>query len=224
MIFVIDFDGTVSTQDTVDQLLAQHADPAWQELEDAWLQDRISAVECMQGQIRLVRADARTLAAFYRSMRIDPNFRAFSEHVRSFAALAIVSDGLDQAIHACLGRHGISELPVYANHLERILPDRLELHFPLRQSSCQAGNGVCKCAVAQDLAAQHGGPTVPIVLVGDGKSDACLAARADIVFAKGSLIEHCRAQQIAHTPFETFADVLRVVRGWPQARPLPVAA
>jgi 2-hydroxy-3-keto-5-methylthiopentenyl-1-phosphate phosphatase len=125
--------------------------------------------------------------------------------------MAVVSDGLDFAIHTALRHAGVENLPVYANQLHFVSPDRLELTFPHRNADCAGGNGVCKCAIARQLAARHGGP---IVLVGDGKSDACLAGIADVVFAKGSLIRHCDDRGIPHTPIRHFGDVLAVVREW----------
>jgi 2-hydroxy-3-keto-5-methylthiopentenyl-1-phosphate phosphatase len=86
------------------------------------------------------------------------------------------------------------------------------MSWPHKNPSCNAGNGVCKCKVAQDLS----GGEKPVVLIGDGKSDACLAKSADIVFAKGSLIKYCEANNIAHFKFQTFADVLTKVKTWPQ--------
>ena len=211
MIFVVDFDGTLAIEDTVDKLLEYHADPAWRELEAEWLDGRISALECMQGQVRLVRADHAALATFFEGIRLDPHFKAFRDYVSDFAEIAIVSDGIDHTIHTTLQRDGLASLPVFANELHFVGPDRFELTFPYREADCPGGNGVCKCAIARRLSGRHGGP---IVLIGDGKSDACLAAEADVVFAKGSLIRHCEAQGITHIPFNDFADVLQNVQSW----------
>ena len=57
MVFLIDFDGTLAVGDTVDRLLAEHADPAWEALEADWMANRISALQCMKSQIELVRAE-----------------------------------------------------------------------------------------------------------------------------------------------------------------------
>lgn len=209
MIFVIDFDGTLALDDTVDELLEAHAEPAWRTLEADWLADRISAQECMRQQIGLVRASRPALDGYFHGIRIDAGFAAFREHVADFAQVAIVSDGLDYAIHCALQRAGHDGVEVYANRLDFLGDDRLELSFPYRNEECSGGNGVCKCAVARRLAQRHGGP---VVLVGDGKSDACLAAEADVVFAKDSLARHCENQGIAYIPFTDFADVLNALR------------
>lgn len=212
MIFAIDFDGTLSMQDTVDGLLEQFADPRWESIEADWLEGRIDAQTCMKSQLQLVCADQLTLEKYFRQIALDPSFHEFWRHVRQFAHVAVVSDGLDHAVQTALRHNGLGALPVFSNRLRFVGENRIDLEFPLRSASCAGGNGVCKCAVARGLQATHGGP---IVLVGDGKSDACLAAEADVVFAKGSLVRHCEAKGIPFSPFETFADVLQIVQTWP---------
>lgn len=211
MLFVVDFDGTLSLRDSVDQLLEAHADPAWEAVEARWLAGEITAIECMSEQIGMVRAERPVLDAFFSSLALDHEFLPFYQCVSRFAEVAIVSDGLDYAIQRACAAAGFPRLPVVANQLS-FVPGGVRIDFPHRSEQCDAGNGVCKCAVARRLAAPVGGP---VVLVGDGKSDACLAKHADIVFAKGSLIDYCQRHEIVHTPFATFADVLAVVRDWP---------
>jgi len=216
LLFIIDFDGTLSVRDTVDALLGKFATPEWETIEQKWLAGEISAVECMQQQIRLVKTDHVALESFFRGIQLDASFLPFHEHVSQFAKIAIVSDGLDHAINVAMRHAAFPELPVYANHLH-FVPDGIDISFPLLNAACIAGNGVCKCAVARNLAQDAGGP---VVLIGDGKSDACLAKHADVVFAKASLIRYCEEQNIAYHPFESFADVLAKVKKWPmEGRP-----
>lgn len=211
MLFVIDFDGTLSVKDTVDAMLTKFADPSWEDIEQEWLDGHITAVQCMQKQVRMVKADNVALENFFRNIKLDTTFIPFHRHVTQFAKLAIVSDGLDHAIKVATRHAGFPEMPIYANKLH-FEPTGVDISFPLKNPSCTAGNGVCKCAVARDLSSQAGGP---VVLVGDGKSDACLAGSADVVFAKGSLVKYCEKNNIPHIKFDTFADVLAEVKKWP---------
>ncbi len=215
MVFVIDFDGTLALEDTVDALLTKYAPPAWQAVEAEWLAGRITAVECMQQQIRMVDADRVALEHFFRTTVLDQSFLPFYRHVSALAEVAIVSDGLDHVISVAMRNAGFPKIPVVANQLI-FKPRGIDIAFPHRIPECIAGNGVCKCAVARKLSGEFEGP---VVLVGDGNSDACLAGRADVVFAKSRLLAHCKQQGIAHTPFETFADVLAVVKTWPVPEP-----
>jgi len=214
MLFVIDFDGTLSVRDTVDAMLERFADPAWETVEREWLDGHITAVQCMQKQLRMVDTDHVTLESFFRGIQLDASFLPFYKHVSQFSKVAIVSDGLDHAIHVAMKNAQLPELPVYANKLH-FVPDGIDISWPHQNASCKGGNGVCKCAVARKLS----GNDKRVVLVGDGKSDACLAKEADVVFAKGSLIKHCEHNNIPHFKFQTFADVLARVRTWPQEAP-----
>lgn len=219
MLFVIDFDGTLSVRDTVDAMLERFAGPEWETVEQEWLDGHITAVQCMQKQLRMVEADHVTLENFFRGIQLDASFLPFYRHVSQFSEVAIVSDGLDHAIKVAMKNAALPELPVFANKLH-FVPDGIDISWPHRNASCGAGNGVCKCAVARDLAQDAGGP---VVLIGDGKSDACLARSADVVFAKGSLVRHCEQERIAYHRFQTFADVLAKVRKWPHEAPQHVA-
>jgi 2-hydroxy-3-keto-5-methylthiopentenyl-1-phosphate phosphatase len=49
------------------------------------------------------------------------------------------------------------------------------------------------------------------VYVGDGLSDRCPSENADLVFAKGDLLAHCREKHIDCIEFRNFRDVEREV-------------
>ena len=68
MYFIVDFDGTLSVLDTVDSMLERFADPEWKAVEEEWLDGKITAVECMQKQLRMVRADRVSLEKFFRAI------------------------------------------------------------------------------------------------------------------------------------------------------------
>lgn len=208
MLFVIDFDGTVAPDDTVDALLEHFADPDWRLVEQQWVRGEINSQQCMAAQLGMVRTDRKVVEEFLQSTKIDPAFPEFVRFVREFAEIAVVSDGLDYTIFHAL-RSLAPPAPIYANRLE-FLTRGLGISFPYAEASCKVQSGVCKCAVAKRVSGGEGA----IVLVGDGRSDLCIAREADYVFAKASLRRYCEAEEIVHTPFETFDDVLSIVRTW----------
>jgi 2,3-diketo-5-methylthio-1-phosphopentane phosphatase len=210
MLFIIDFDGTVAPTDTVDDLLERFADPDWRRIEQQWVDGDINSRQCMAEQIALVSGDEQTLRRFLSSVAIDPAFPEFVHYASTFADLAIVSDGLDFPIQQALRRLGLPDVPVFANHVE-LRQSGLGLTFPYYEESCTVGSGVCKCSVARTVDA---GRELTTVLIGDGRSDQCIANQARYVFAKGSLITYCREKNISHIPFESFADVLATIKGW----------
>ena len=210
MLFIIDFDGTVAPTDTVDALLERFADPEWRRIEDQWVKGQINSQECMAAQLALVSSDRAVLEDFLNSVAIDPAFLAFVRYASTFADLAIVSDGLDYPIRHALRKFDIPPIPIYANRLG-FRPRGLDISFPYTDSACAVKSGVCKCAVSRAVDAGRGLTTV---LVGDGRSDQCIAREASYVFAKGSLLGFCREENISHIAFDSFADVTAVVRGW----------
>jgi 2-hydroxy-3-keto-5-methylthiopentenyl-1-phosphate phosphatase len=213
MLFIVDFDGTIAPTDTVDALLERFADPAWRRVEQQWIAGRIGSRECMKAQIALVRADRAILEGFLQSVDLDPFFPDFVRHVSMFAHVAVVSDGLDYPIRHAMQRLSMPPIPVYANRLEFRERD-LDISFPHADPRCADRCGVCKCGVARALGAGRNQPTV---LIGDGRSDRCLARSAHHVFAKGSLRRFCEDEGVAHTPFDSFDDVLAVIRKWDTA-------
>ncbi len=220
MLFVIDFDGTLSVGDTVDAMLERFADDRWKDLEEEWLKGNITAIECMKQQLDLVEVDQVTLENFFRGIQLDASFIPFHKYISQFAKVAIVSDGLDHAIDVATRNAAIPVMPIYANKLT-FKPNGVSISYPYRNSSCKAGNGVCKCQIADQLSSDVGGP---VVLVGDGKSDYCLAKHADIVFAKGKLITYCEQENIPFRRFQTFAEVLDVVKKCNFSKTLPTRA
>ncbi len=46
-----------------------------------------------------------------------------------------------------------------------------------------------------------------VVYIGDGRSDFCVSARADLLFAKGELADYAMARGQAFQEFTTFHDI-----------------
>jgi 2-hydroxy-3-keto-5-methylthiopentenyl-1-phosphate phosphatase len=213
MLFIVDFDGTVAPTDTVDALLERFADPAWHRVEEQWVAGQLNSRECMKAQLSLVTAERETVKTFLQSVAIDPFFAGFVRYASTFAEVAVVSDGLDYPIQHALQKLNIPPIPVYANRLE-FRAHGLDITFPHTDATCMPRSGVCKCAVARSLNVDRGLSTV---LIGDGRSDRCLAQSADYVFAKGALRGYCEDKGITYTPFDSFNDILAVIKKWDTA-------
>ena len=208
----VDFDGTISPVDTTDMLLERFAAPAWREIEEEWKAGRIGSRECMVRQIDLVRATPADMDAFVGAVEIDDGFGGFVNLVRRLGhALVVVSDGLDRTIRTVLDRNGI-DVPYFANHLQWRGTDRWRLKFPHAKSDCASLSGNCKCSFAE------GRPRQLNILVGDGRSDFCLAGRADLVLAKDSLLKHCRTVDLPHMPFDNLYEATGLLAGWLRER------
>ncbi len=203
-----DFDGTISVEDTTDTLLDRFGKPGWEVLETDWREGRIGSHDCMAGQVALLDMSRAELDAHLAEREIDAAFPQFVAAARAQnLPIEILSDGLDYAIHSILSHYDLDWLPVTANRLEAVGEREWRLAFPNASRSCSVASGTCKCA----RAALAQGSRKQVLMIGDGASDFCVAEAADFVFAKGKLIDHCRAKNIPHAPIDGFADALSLL-------------
>jgi 2,3-diketo-5-methylthio-1-phosphopentane phosphatase len=206
---VCDFDGTITPSDVIDNILQRFADPSWETIEEQWLSGEIGSRECLSRQLALVKAKPAQLLGYFDSVKIDPHFPAFVELVlERGASLAVVSDGLEQAIARILARNGSPLLPIIANQLRQVDQDSWRIVFPHASDACRAASGNCKCKSTPNAKR--------ILVIGDGRSDMCVADTADFVFAKGSLADHCERNGIPHARFNSFAELPALLAALPQ--------
>ena len=204
----VDFDGTIMQCDTTDFLLERFAMPAWHAVEEEWAAGRIGSRECMARQVAMLRAAPEEFDAAVSGLPIDPGFATFLDECDAHGlGVTIVSDGLDRVIASTLLRHGL-DVGYFANHLVYDGADRWHLEFPNARPACAAGSGHCKCARTEAHADDL------VIVIGDGRSDFCIAGRADLVLAKSKLIEECRAAGLPHVPFRSFDEATKLLRGW----------
>jgi 2-hydroxy-3-keto-5-methylthiopentenyl-1-phosphate phosphatase len=199
-----DFDGTVSLQDATDTVLWRLADPAWQAVEALWRDGAIGSGECMRRQIALIRATPEQLDLVLDEVEIDPFFPAFADFCAAYGIpLTIISDGVDYFIERILSKRGLGHLPVVANRLvTRTRSGQLsyELLSGYGDRTCTSAAGVCKCRWLAAFGEQR-------IYVGDGRSDFCVSDKPELVFAKGPLAQHCRANDIRFIEYGDFSDV-----------------
>lgn len=202
-----DFDGTITKADTTDHVLSRLATPNWEQLEADWCAGRIDAALCMRSQIALLQGDDASLDAVLDEIELTEGFGDLVAWCALNAVpLTIVSDGVDYFIRRILERHGIADLPVVANRLTGRVGARRLLQ-PHRRDGCAAGAGVCKCEASRRRINGRP-PRATLVYIGDGRSDFCVSARADLLFAKGALADYAARREQPHHVFSTFHDVL----------------
>jgi 2-hydroxy-3-keto-5-methylthiopentenyl-1-phosphate phosphatase len=212
----IDFDGTIVPRDATDFLLERFASPAWRDVEEEWRAGHIGSRECMTRQVALLRVTPRRLEQAIAELAIDRGFASFVRRCRRRGiGMTVVSDGFDVVIDQVLRTAGLL-LPFFANRLVAVGGDRWRVTFPSARSDCRALAGNCKCAFTEPHA------TSLKVVVGDGRSDHCVAQCADLAFAKAELLALCRGSSIPHFAFADFYEVGEKLAAWlGQEHPLP---
>jgi 2-hydroxy-3-keto-5-methylthiopentenyl-1-phosphate phosphatase len=201
--FFCDFDGTITKDDVIDKILEEFADPLWRDIEQSWVKGEIGSRDCLAMQTRLIKAKERDLLGFVEGVEIDETFIDFARYCNSKTIeIAILSDGIDLFIKSILNRFGLKDIKVFANGLAHT-NGYFEMTFPYFRKDCSSGSGVCKCMIMEGLSSPEG----INILVGDGRSDFCVAAKANLTFAKSTLLQFCRDEKISYIEHREFKDI-----------------
>jgi 2,3-diketo-5-methylthio-1-phosphopentane phosphatase len=201
-----DFDGTITAQDTwmdVGNYFINDKEK-WAEVIRKFENLEIGARECFLTECALIQDfDFDQFNKIVDNQVIDDHFRDFILFCRkNDIPLTILSEGLDYYISRILKNNSI-DLPYYANKFV-LSQDRKSFHleFPYSDSEC-IKCGCCKRNLILNMTADD----EISVLIGDGFSDVCAAAYADIVFAKKSLASYCWKNNITYFEFRDFSDI-----------------
>lgn len=196
----IDFDGTITDADITDAVIQRFARPGWEEAERLWEDGVIGSRECLETQFSLIDASLDNILKYVDTYSIDKDFKGFLAFLRDAGIqFGIISDGFQVIIERMLSRAGISSVPVYANRLVEE-GGELKTSFPYHNKSCVSG--VCKCEVTRILSSD-----APVIHIGDGRSDFCIAEEAHLVYSKSKLTAFCRGKAIEHFEFTNFRDI-----------------
>jgi len=204
----IDFDGTITTKDVLDELIGHYAaDDSWRKAEELWQRGEIGSRECLERQFAVVKIGNDDLESFLDRIKPDPGAVAlFALLHRASVPHAVLSDGVDLFIQWVLGRNGIQPAAVRSNTIERA-GDRMSLRCPWSDKDCQSASAHCKCASMAALSQKNR----KSIYIGDGRSDLCPSRKVDFVFAKGRLAESLASEGISFIRFKTLADVTRIL-------------
>ena len=205
---VSDFDGTITLRDVGHHFFEKYIPDrnAHEELLEKWKIGLISSRDCLEKEIAWVRAGLSDLDDFIENERLDSFFKDFVDFCnRRKFELMILSDGLDYYIDSILMKNGYGFIDYKSNHLvtdgDRITGVEFPWYIPELCDMCAN----CKKAHVDRLR-DEGYFTV---YIGNGYSDRCPSEHADMVFAKGDLLDHCEREKIDYIKFRNFRDVER---------------
>lgn len=202
LIIVSDFDGTITSEDTLYKFFKMYAKTSWLEVEKMWSEGKIGSMECLIRQFELVEGLNKELIENYIStIELDSYFKKFIQ--KNKYDFIIVSDGIDYFIKEILRKNNIENISIVSNHAEFIEKD-FSISFPNKNPLCKNKSGTCKCSIVNNLRKKY----KKIIYIGDGRSDFCVSDKADILYAKGNLLKYCKKNNINHIEFNNFKDII----------------
>jgi len=207
-IVFFDFDNTIATCDVFDNMLLLFSqDDRWVELEKRWTSGRIGSKTCLEGQLRGMDLDKKSLDAYLPKIKLDPYFKQLykflqAKKVKTF----ILSDNFDYIINRILSINGIKNLKVYANKLS-FPRGKVATEYPYKNKDCQ----ICAHCKTKNLLAKAPKDYI-IIYVGDGSTDICPAKYANVVFAKDNLLKHFKDNKLDYMAFHNLKDVFTYLK------------
>jgi 2-hydroxy-3-keto-5-methylthiopentenyl-1-phosphate phosphatase len=196
---VVDWDGTITVQDSLVQVIHEFGDPALL----AELEPRVGVDLTLHEEIALefasVRAPLEEVVAWVRDhVHVRAGFRELAEAHQP----TILSSGFCELIEPVLEREGVSGLEVFANRLDPH-PDGWRVIWRDEAQCAECGEPCKRGAVAGD----------DVVYVGDGYSDRCAALSAARVFARDGLAAYLDRRGVGYERFEDLRDVAGALAG-----------
>jgi len=197
-----DFDGTITKKDSVNGFFEMYAPKEWTHSEKLWIEGKISSRENALTQVGLLKnISQKQLDDYINSIEIDEYFLDFVDYTKSKnIKLTILSDGFDMFIQNVFRRYNL-DIPYYANKLT-YKNGEFSIEFPYYNENCDKKAGMCKCQKVKENS---------FCYIGDGTSDLCIASKADVLFASKNLHKYCEENNIKHTYFTSFRNIIEML-------------
>jgi 2-hydroxy-3-keto-5-methylthiopentenyl-1-phosphate phosphatase len=202
---LVDFDGTITKEDTCYAMVKAFAKDGWQDIEKDWEEGKITTEECALETFKLMDMDEKKLKTLLDNIEIDSYFKDFIDFCNDRGyKIIIVSDGYDFNIKTILKKYDIN-IDYYSNKLD-FCDGKIVASFNTSPDCDKCGS--CKLEVLKKYKRESS----EIIFIGDGYSDICVSRYADKLFAKDVLKKYCEENNISYIPFENFRDIIDYLR------------
>lgn len=205
---VVDFDGTITEQDVLDEIARTYGDDeVYREVDEALDRNGITLHEVLRREFEPVRAPLGEVVEWvHANASIRPGFRELVDLARERGwRLVVVSSGFRQLIEPVLERAGIEGVELVSNEVDPD-PEGWRITF-FDESRCEICGEACKRTTVRSVV--EGGE---VVYVGDGYSDRCAAEDADLVFARRGLAAYLTERGVPFEPFDDFFQIAERLR------------
>jgi 2-hydroxy-3-keto-5-methylthiopentenyl-1-phosphate phosphatase len=202
---VVDFDGTITEQDLLDEIALTFGDEeVYREVDEGLDENRLTLHEVLRREFEPVRAPLPEVQRWVlENVRVIPGFHEVVELARERGwRFVVVSSGFRELIEPVLEREGLADIELLSNSVE---PDPSGWQVRFRTDEvCETCGEPCKRSTAAALA-----DGTQLVYVGDGYSDRCAAELADLVFARRGLAGYLAERGVPFEPFDDFHSIAR---------------
>ncbi len=200
-----DFDGTVTLNDTFENVLEKFGQGDWRAVDDQYVKGEITLEECLRRQGAMVKASSSDiLDELDKVTKFRPGFDNLTEYCRTNRyPLVLVSAGLDFVIKHFLVREKLTgKLELFAA-VARCTPTGIKFEFPKLKNNRSIN-------FKDDTVRYYKTRADTVAYVGDGRWDLHALRNADVRFAikNSKLAELCKEQEIQATTVADFKEIV----------------
>lgn len=206
-VFVSDFDGTLTKKDFYQMMIDDYLGDAGQTLYKEWRQGLHLDKDFLGKIYSTINREEDEILKDILRIEWDESAHEFIQKVRKCGGeFIILSAGTSYYIERLLKEKGLSDVKVYSN--PGIYKDK-GIHLQIDKNSLYYSEryGIDKAKVVEDLKKQY----THVYYAGDSAPDILPCKIADMAFAKGSLQEMLRAENIDFIPIKSFKDVATIL-------------
>jgi len=210
---VCDFDDTAADCNAAQRLIAEFAGPDAAAINQEYRDGALTFRDYQEKIMSTITAPVDQLRSWASdNVNLRCGFLEAVETTREQGGLfMIASAGIDFYIEPVLSTNGLADVPILSVTGGSTAPDGTTMSFrydyPSNREFCRDW-AVCKCEPIEKAHAAG----QKVIFIGDGlRSDCCAAEKADTVFARSRLLEHCRNNGIEAIEFEDFHSIAEYI-------------
>jgi HAD superfamily phosphoserine phosphatase-like hydrolase len=200
-----DFDGTVTLNDTFENVLEKFAQGDWRAVDDQYVKGEITLEECLRRQGGMVTASKpQILDELDRVTKFRPGFDNLAEYCKTNCyPLVLVSAGLDFVIKHLLERENLRDKVELSAAVAKCTPTGIKFDF-LKLRDKRSMN------FKDDMVRYYKTKADTVAYIGDGRWDLHALRSADLRFAirNSKLDELCKEQDIHATTVSDFREIV----------------
>jgi 2-hydroxy-3-keto-5-methylthiopentenyl-1-phosphate phosphatase len=210
IVIFCDFDGTITKSDNIINIMKYFNPPGWETIKNDILAGRISVREGVGRMFSLLPASYREEIATYaiKQAKIRPGFDQFIQYCKdNNNRLLITSGGIDFFVYPILSRYPIPKHDIYCNASD-FSGKQIRILWPFScDTQCSNDCGMCKPSILRSLSTNDS----MNIVIGDSITDLAIAKMAELVIARGFLLQKCKEQSLPYKEFNSFFDVMNIL-------------
>jgi 2-hydroxy-3-keto-5-methylthiopentenyl-1-phosphate phosphatase len=206
-----DFDGTITMSDNIVAIMKHFKPEGAEEIIDEIVNGRVSIRKGVGDMFALFPSSMKDEIVKFvmESAGIRPGFAELLSYcMEAKIPFYVTSGGIDFFLLPLLSPFNIEPDHIYCNASD-FNGDRIRIVWPHPcDEHCLTDCGMCKTRVIRSFPSDQ----YQRILIGDSITDFEAAKLADTIFARSHLATRCRETQVPFHEYETFHDVVGVLR------------